>query len=57
MSIKNKRYGKVEYLKADGIKAPHCFTTRIGGVSEATTDLSNKTSTQACYCLSRESSF
>ncbi|MBQ9148425.1 MAG: peptidoglycan editing factor PgeF [Oscillospiraceae bacterium] len=33
MSIKNKRYGKVEYLKADGIKAPHCFTTRIGGVS------------------------
>ena len=34
MSIKNKRYGKVEYLKAAGIKAPHCFTTRIGGVSE-----------------------
>lgn len=34
MSIKNKRYGKVEYLKADGIKAPHCFTSRIGGVSE-----------------------
>ena len=34
MSIKNKRYGKVEYLKADGIKVPHCFTTRIGGVSE-----------------------
>ena len=34
MSIKNKRYGKVEYLKADGIKVPHCFTTRLGGVSE-----------------------
>ena len=34
MSIKNKRYGKVEYLKADGLKVPHCFTTRIGGVSE-----------------------
>ena len=34
MSIKNKRYSKVEYLKADGIKAPHCFTTRIGGVSK-----------------------
>ena len=33
MSIKNKRYGKVEYLKADGIKAPHCFTTRLTGVS------------------------
>ena len=33
MSIKNKRYGKVEYLKADGIKAAHCFTTRLGGVS------------------------
>lgn len=33
MAIKNKRYGTVEYLKADGIKVPHCFTTRIGGVS------------------------
>ena len=33
MSIKNKRYGNVEYLKADGIKAPHCFTTRLTGVS------------------------
>ena len=34
MSIKNKRYGKVEYLKADGIQVPHCFTTRMTGVSE-----------------------
>ena len=34
MSIKNKRYGKVEYLKADGIRVPHCFTTRLGGVSQ-----------------------
>ena len=33
MSIKNKRYGTVEYLKADGIKVPHCFTTRLTGVS------------------------
>ena len=33
MSIKNKRYGSVEYLKADGIRVPHCFTTRMGGVS------------------------
>ena len=33
MSIKNKRYGNVEYLKADGIKVPHCFTTRHTGVS------------------------
>lgn len=33
MSIKNKRYGNVEYLKADGIKVPHCFTTRLTGVS------------------------
>ena len=34
MSIKNKRYGNVEYLKADGIKVPHCFTTRLTGVSQ-----------------------
>lgn len=33
MSIKNKRDGNVEYLEADGISVPHCFTTRLGGVS------------------------
>ena len=33
MSIINKRYGKVEYLTAEGISVPHCFTTRFGGVS------------------------
>ena len=27
------RSGALEYLLADGITAPHCFTTRLGGVS------------------------
>ena len=26
--------GKLEYLTAEGITAPHCFTTRLGGVSK-----------------------
>lgn len=30
-SVKN---GTLEYLVADGIGVPHCFTTRMGGVSE-----------------------
>ncbi|MBR4971839.1 MAG: peptidoglycan editing factor PgeF [Oscillospiraceae bacterium] len=33
--IKNKQ-GQLEYLTADGIAAPHCFTTRLGGVSQGT---------------------
>ena len=28
------KIGKLEYLTADAITAPHCFTTRFGGVSE-----------------------
>lgn len=32
MMIDNKR-GQLEYLTAEGISAPHCFTTRMGGVS------------------------
>ena len=31
--IKTIRRGTVEYLSAEGISAPHCFTTRLGGVS------------------------
>ena len=33
MSIITKKDGKLEILTAEGISAPHCFTTRFGGVS------------------------
>lgn len=33
MSIQTKKLGKLEYLSAEGITVPHCFTTRYGGVS------------------------
>lgn len=33
MSIISKKRGTLEYLTAEGISAPHCFTTRFGGVS------------------------
>ena len=32
--IRTEKIGTMEYLTADGIGAPHCFTTRLGGVSE-----------------------
>ena len=32
--IQTKKQGNLEYLTADNISAPHCFTTRYGGVSE-----------------------
>ena len=31
--IITQKQGKLEYLTAEGITAPHCFTTRLGGVS------------------------
>ena len=34
MAIKTVRVGTLEYLTADGIGTPHCFTTCLGGVSE-----------------------
>lgn len=34
MSVITKRIGALEYLEAQGIETPHCFTTRFGGVSE-----------------------
>ena len=34
MSIITKKQGTLEYLIAEGIAAPHCFTTRFGGVSQ-----------------------
>lgn len=33
MSITTIRLGALEYLAAEGISAPHAFTTRLGGVS------------------------
>lgn len=33
MAIKTVKRGTMEYLAADGIAAPHAFTTRLGGVS------------------------
>jgi len=33
MSIKTITNGSLEYLAAEGISVPHCFTTRYGGVS------------------------
>ena len=33
MSIQSYQFGKLEILTAEGIAAPHCFTTRFGGVS------------------------
>ncbi len=33
MSIITQKLGTLEYLTAEGISVPHCFTTRLGGVS------------------------
>lgn len=33
MSIITQKIGSLEYLTAEGIAVPHCFTTRLGGVS------------------------
>lgn len=34
MSLTNYKLGELEYLTAQSITAPHCFTTRLGGVSQ-----------------------
>ena len=36
MSIITQKAGTLEYLTAEGISVPHCFTTRYGGVSTGT---------------------
>lgn len=36
MAIQTIHKGPLEYLCAQGITAPHCFTTRLGGVSTGT---------------------
>ena len=41
MSIQTIHFGQLEYLKAEGITAPHCFTTRFGGVSTGIFDSLN----------------
>ena len=33
MAVITKSSGEIEYLAAEGIAVPHCFTTRLGGVS------------------------
>ena len=33
MAVITKKKGTLEYLTAEGIAVPHCFTTRLGGVS------------------------
>ncbi len=41
MSVVTQKIGKLEYLTAQGIHAPHCFTTRLGGVSTGIFDSMN----------------
>ena len=41
MSITTQKNGTLEYLTAEGITVPHCFTTRFGGVSEGQFDSLN----------------
>ena len=36
MAINTIKNGAIEYLVAEGISVPHCFTTRLGGVSTGT---------------------
>lgn len=36
MAIVSQAHGTLEYLTAEGILVPHCFTTRLGGVSAGT---------------------
>lgn len=41
MSVISVKNGNLEYLVAQGIGAPHCFTTRLGGVSTGIFDSLN----------------
>ena len=41
MSVISKKIEKLEYLTAEGISVPHCFTTRLGGVSTGIFDSLN----------------
>ena len=46
MSVISHKLGQLEYLTAEGISAPHCFTTRLGGVSEGHLDSLNLSMSQ-----------
>ena len=41
MAITTKKLEQLEYLVAEGIGVPHCFTTRLGGVSTGTLESLN----------------
>ena len=41
MSVIINKIGALEYLTAEGIAVPHCFTTRFGGVSQGYLDSLN----------------
>lgn len=41
MAITTRKIGTLEYLTADGIAAAHCFTTRLGGVSQGSLESLN----------------
>ena len=41
MAIITKKQGNLEYLAAEEITAPHCFTTRYGGVSSGSQESMN----------------
>ena len=41
MSVITKKLEELEYLTAEGISVPHCFTTRLGGVSTGIFDSMN----------------
>ena len=41
MAVITKKSGEIEYLVAEGIETPHCFTTRLGGVSTGIFDSLN----------------
>ena len=41
MAIITQKTGTLEYLTAEGISVPHCFTTRFGGVSSGIFDSLN----------------
>ena len=46
MAVTTQKIGTLEYLTAEGITAPHCFTTRLGGVSGGHLDSLNLSMSQ-----------
>ena len=57
MSIIVNKIGQLEYLTAQGISVPHCFTTRYGGVSEgnlASLNLGTRRGAQGAMIVCKE---